>query len=76
MDNNESEQRTALGIMWAIVGVVVIAMLFLAGYFGMTAGKDAKQHAAVRLVMQESAAPLPPGYSSRISGAASSQDFL
>jgi len=39
MENNDSEQKAALGIVWAIVGVVVVAILLLAGYFGVTAGK-------------------------------------
>ncbi|WP_395823788.1 OmpA family protein [Collimonas sp.] len=47
MNSNESEQRTALGIVWDIVGAVVIALLFLASYFGITSGKDAKQPAVV-----------------------------
>ncbi|AIY42463.1 Cytochrome c oxidase polypeptide II [Collimonas arenae] len=46
MDNNDGEQRAALGIVWAIVGVVVVAMLLLAGYFGVTAGKGADKPAA------------------------------
>ncbi|MFJ2990007.1 OmpA family protein [Collimonas sp. NPDC087041] len=53
MDNNDGEQKAALGIVWAIVGVVVIAVLFLAGYFGITAGKGAKQPAAATPAVQE-----------------------
>ncbi|AMP00814.1 ompA family protein [Collimonas arenae] len=56
MDNNDSEQKAALGIIWTIVGVVVIAMLFLAGYFGITAGKGVKQPALAAPVVQEAAA--------------------
>ncbi|SFI16246.1 Outer membrane protein OmpA [Collimonas sp. OK307] len=39
MDNNDSEQKAALGIVWAIVGAVVVAVLLLASYIGITAGK-------------------------------------
>lgn len=40
MENNDSEQKAALGIVWAIVGVAVVAVLFLAAYFGLTSGKS------------------------------------
>ncbi|SFA83845.1 Outer membrane protein OmpA [Collimonas sp. OK607] len=39
MDNNDSEQKAALGIVWAIVGAVVVSVLLVASYFGITAGK-------------------------------------
>ncbi|MEO6921052.1 MAG: OmpA family protein [Collimonas sp.] len=55
MDNNDSEQKAALGIVWAIVGVVVVAMLLLAGYFGVTAGKGGGKPAATASAQNEAA---------------------
>ena len=39
MDDNDSGQKAALGIVWAIVGAVVVAVLLVASYFGITSGK-------------------------------------
>jgi outer membrane protein OmpA-like peptidoglycan-associated protein len=57
MDNNDSEQKAALGIVWAIVGIVVVAILLLAGYFGVTAGKGGSQPAATVSAPQTETAP-------------------
>ena len=57
MENNDSEQKAALGIVWAIVGVVVVAVLLLAGYFGLTAGKSGSQPAATVSAPQNAVAP-------------------
>lgn len=57
MENNDSEQKAALGIVWAIVGVVVVSVLLLAGYFGLTSGKSGSQPAATVSAPQNSDAP-------------------
>jgi outer membrane protein OmpA-like peptidoglycan-associated protein len=57
MENNDSEQKAALGIVWAIVGVVVVAVLLLAGYFGLTSGKGGSQPAATASASQNAVAP-------------------
>lgn len=41
MADNDSEQKAALGIIWALVGGIVVAMLALSGYFGLISGKGA-----------------------------------
>ncbi|MFC5474151.1 OmpA family protein [Paraherbaspirillum soli] len=45
MDNNDNEQKAALAIIGVIVGTVVVAVLAMAAYFGITAGKG--DHAAL-----------------------------
>ena len=57
MENNDSEQKAALGIVWAIVGVVVVAILLLAGYFGVTAGKGGGKPATTVSAPQNADAP-------------------
>lgn len=57
MENNDSEQKAALGIVWAIVGAVVVAVLILAGYFGITSGKGGSQPATTVSAPQNTDAP-------------------
>lgn len=57
MENNDSEQKAALGIVWAIVGVVVVSVLLLAGYFGLTSGKGGSQPAATVSAPRNADAP-------------------
>ncbi len=47
MDDNNSEQRAALGIIWAIVGIVVICILGLAAYFGINGAPKGTDRADV-----------------------------
>ncbi|AMP15782.1 OmpA family protein [Collimonas pratensis] len=57
MENNDSEQKAALGIVWAIVGVVVVSVLLLAGYFGLTSGKGGSKPATTVSAPQNANVP-------------------
>lgn len=76
MDNNDSEQKAALGIIWTIVGIVVVAMLFLAGYFAFSSGKGNVRTAAVAPATQNGAAPATAESASAVAAPAAVKIFF